>query len=496
MSQSHATGHGPKPGGRSSNTCQVCGVAAHRLLLPALLPPLTVVLMMLTAGALLLTAAVLVAPPLPAASALVRPATVVPKTDATSTILAQVAQVALPRTPAVVDLARLIYAPGAGGSHQGLLGASLLVVDAGALTVRLDGAAQLLQAEQAQPVAAGDLVLQPGDGLLLPRATAATFRNDRPVPAVALAAGVFPSGVVGRKFGRVGLARWDEVWSPGATVQPLAGGWLGASSATTATLIVQRLTLPADTSLPLTASGPVDLAVEVGALTLEVSSGLVWRQPPAGANQSIAPASDATLLPDDAVLLQEAAKVTLRNDGRGPLMVLALSVEPDRDDPAARATSSSRTRDERVASARVTVDPLDPFVGTGSVSSGSGIISADLQLPIRLGRNCRRTPADSAHEAALPLCRDARARRVDEMGTPVPQTTASIVGDTVWDRTRNQERALVLALVTRAQTAPGPRRRVKTRGIGLNYGEGSEVPTWGREVRQPALTPCSPPRFR
>jgi hypothetical protein len=76
-----------------------------------------------------------------------------------------------------------------------------------------------------------------------------------------------------------------------------------------------------------------------------------------------------------------------------------------------RATSNP-TRDVRIASAPVAVDPTletaSAHVGMPPVSSGSGMISVDLLQPVRLGRTCRRTPADSAHEAALPLCRDAR----------------------------------------------------------------------------------------
>jgi hypothetical protein len=266
------------------SACQACSKSARHLLLRELLPLLTIVLLLLTAGALLLAAALLVVPPLPAASACVGPVAVTeaPQTDVTRSSLARIAQVALPRTPAVVDLARLVYAPGAGGSHHGLPGPSLLVLDAGSLSVQLDGAAHLLQAEQPRPVAAGDLVLQPGDGLLLPRGTAATFHNGGSVPAVVLAAGIVPSGGGASRFGRVGVASWAEAWSPGATVQPLAGGWIGTTTASSATLTVQRLTVPADARLPLSAPGPVDLAVETGVLTLEARGGLVWHQPRKG----------------------------------------------------------------------------------------------------------------------------------------------------------------------------------------------------------------------
>jgi hypothetical protein len=59
-----------------------------------------------------------------------------------------------------------------------------------------------------------------------------------------------------------------------------------------------------------------------------------------------------------------------------------------------RATSRSRTCDDRIVSAGVMVDPIvrtgSAHVGTSSVSSGSGIISVDLLQPIRRGRSCRR----------------------------------------------------------------------------------------------------------
>jgi hypothetical protein len=97
-----------------------------------------------------------------------------------------------------------------------------------------------------------------------------------------------------------------------------------------------------------------------------------------------------------------------------------------------RATSSSPTRGKQMVNARVAVDPfLGPgsaHVGTALVSPGSGIISADLQQPMRLARSCRRTPADSAHEAVLPPCRNARARQGEDISIAVYPAPARTVG--------------------------------------------------------------------
>jgi hypothetical protein len=301
---------------------------------------LTIALAVVTASTLLLVAAALAPPPLTAAVAFPPPpakASGTPRADTTVTTLAQTAGLALPQTPvAVVDLARLVYAPGAGGRHA-VPGPCLLAVEAGALTVQLAGSGELLPADGAATSATGLVVLHAGDGMLLPLAAGFAITNAGEEPAVALAAGVVPPGVVGSRFGRVGLARWDEAWSPGAVVQPLAGGWLVDAASRPATIALRRVWVRPDDPVTLTAPGSLDLAVESGVLTLDVRGGLLWQQPPAGPSQAIAPPRAATLLPGDAALIQDEVSVTLRNDGRSPLLVLALTVAPDRADVAAGA---------------------------------------------------------------------------------------------------------------------------------------------------------------
>jgi hypothetical protein len=303
--------------------------AAHPPMVRALLPPLTIALAVVTAATLLLMAASITPPPVTSAVTAPSPppGSDVPRSDSELALLMRAEGVSLPPTPAVVDLARLTYAPGAGG-HHALPGPLLLAVESGTLTVQLDGMGQVQRAERTSQAAPGMLVLRPGDALVLPTATGAAFANAGSQPVVALAAGVFSSGVVASRFGRVGLAHWAEDWSPGASVQPLAGGWLVDASPGPATITLERVSVRPGDQVPLTAPGPADLAVETGALTLEARGGLVWQQHPVGPNASVAPASAATLLPGDAALLQEEASVSLRNAGSGPLLVLMLTVEP------------------------------------------------------------------------------------------------------------------------------------------------------------------------
>jgi hypothetical protein len=119
-------------------------------------------------------------------------------------------------------------------------------------------------------------------------------------------------------------------------VQPLAGGWLVDAAGGPTAIEVRRLSLGPAGEIPLTSPGAVVLAVEAGTLTLAVDQALVWRQPPIGPDEWIAPASEATLLAGDGALLQDRPSVTLRNDGSGPLLLLLLTVTAN-EEPAVPA---------------------------------------------------------------------------------------------------------------------------------------------------------------
>src|SRR5689334_19185687 len=97
-----------------------------------LLPPLSIALAALTASALLLLAAATA--PLSGGGAVASPSVPALPTstmglDAGSTALTQADRILLPPPPAVVDLARLTYAPRASGHRRALPGPFLLVVE-------------------------------------------------------------------------------------------------------------------------------------------------------------------------------------------------------------------------------------------------------------------------------------------------------------------------------------------------------------------------------
>jgi hypothetical protein len=298
--------------------------------------PLTVALALVTASALLIVAATL-APPTTGAHAS-SPATPPDGTAlpvATATTLLRADGVTLPPSPVVLELARLIYAPDSGGPSRALPGPLIVVVEAGSLDADCTGTALVRRADGTTAIDTGAVALHAGDRLTLPASTEAGFRNDDATPALLLAAGVFPARIIPATVAQQRLiatttpSRWDDYWSPGATIQSLAGGWLMDAPAGPTTLDLRRLVLAPGASVPAATSGGMAIGVEAGALTLMLARGIAWVQTPHGPdNELLADAGAATLLPGDGTLIPSAASAMLRNDGSGPLLAIVLTVAP------------------------------------------------------------------------------------------------------------------------------------------------------------------------
>jgi hypothetical protein len=300
-----------------------------------------------TAGALLLTALTL--EPFPPSAALpaepptaarvppsIAPRAVGPPT-ARRVTLARSAPIVLPPSPLLLAFARLTYRPGDGGSSQALPGPLLLVVDSGALAAHLATPGRLQRATDADAAGGGecrgDCRLTVGDSLLLPSMTTATFQNVGMPPAVVWAVTVAPTAMASPEFARTRVAlgradppRWDPTWLPRAEVTPLAGGWAIDLNGTAVTLTLARLSLEPGAQEALLAIGTQALTVETGALTLTTEHGLVWLQHPGEGDDWLGSDTPATLLNGEGALLQAGASARLRNDGGGPLQLVALTV--------------------------------------------------------------------------------------------------------------------------------------------------------------------------
>lgn len=377
----------------------------------ALLLPLTIVLTVTTAIALLATALTLFPPPAPpimAAPSAAHAARAAVPPSALAGALARNAPIALPPPPLVLAMARLTYRPGATGIRQTMPGPLLLVVEAGALVVRLETPGRLHWAGDADPSALGDCLgacrLGVGDSVLLPAGTPAAIANGGSAPAVVVAAAVLPAAMTSAGFGRAAQRRWDAAWSPGASVTPLAGGWAAGLAASAARLTLERRTLGPGVETALAGGGVQALAVETGALTLTAEQGRVWRQQPAQPDAWLGPGTAATVLVGESALVQAGGRLRLRNDGSGPLQLLVLTIVPDagtRDvvgPPPTRADAGMARPPYNGAGPRQLLVPTaDPATVGGRVDAES--TRADARL-CASRRGTSRWTVDCATEAA------------------------------------------------------------------------------------------------
>jgi quercetin dioxygenase-like cupin family protein len=150
------------------------------------------------------------------------------------------ATVEVPEEEHYVDLFRVNYAPGAAEESHAETGPTLNFVAAGSLTIAVEGPAMLTRAANptaAEAVAPGtEVVLEAGDGLLIPAGTAHTNRNTSEGPAVLLAAAILP------------VTAAPPPPAAGVTFYWMAGGLPAAAGQNEVTL--ERLTLPPGATIP------------------------------------------------------------------------------------------------------------------------------------------------------------------------------------------------------------------------------------------------------
>jgi hypothetical protein len=160
------------------------------------------------------------------------------------------ATVEVPEAEHYVDLFRVDYAPGAAEEAHAEAGPTLNLVAAGSLTIEVEGPASVTRAatpDAVEEVTAGsEVVLDVGDGLVIPAGTRHTNRNDGEDAAVLLAAVVLPI---------------DSPPPPpvaGVSLHWSAGGPSAAPGPNA--FVLERATLPPGTTIP----APLLYAVAAG----------------------------------------------------------------------------------------------------------------------------------------------------------------------------------------------------------------------------------------
>lgn len=231
-----------------------------------------------------------------------------------------------------VELARWIFGAGARDVDRVDPGPALLAVEAGTLTVRVDGRASVIRVagwdtrRSPAPLAPGtDVTLAPGDQLLLPTGTAHAARNDGAKPAV-----VFGVVLVPPWHGRSLFAE------SGVAVRTLSSGEATRLPSAPVVLALGRATLVPGAGLPAhAATGPEVIAVEAGTLELTRTGAQVRIGRQDGKQMHLAPGQAATLGPGDAACRLPGSVGRLRNVGDGSLTFWLLTVTPVGSGPSA-----------------------------------------------------------------------------------------------------------------------------------------------------------------
>jgi SnoaL-like domain len=234
---------------------------------------------------------------------------------------------ALPPGVTGVALARLTFPPGAAVAGLLSAGPTLLVVEAGALEVRIASGGRVLRggADDGDGAPAGngaalDAVLGSGDAAIIPLGVRHALSQQGPEPAVAVGATLVFADAYRDSLGRQELTPFfppdgairDSPPQNLPTVQPLAGGAVAAWPAGPVRVALGRAVLGPGGRLVPAAGEAVALAVEAGAL--EVAG---------GEDQA-----DRTVALGGGVVAPAGAIEEARNPGGGLAVLLVLTVAP------------------------------------------------------------------------------------------------------------------------------------------------------------------------
>jgi mannose-6-phosphate isomerase-like protein (cupin superfamily) len=258
---------------------------------------------------------------------------------ATARPSADVVLARLPGAPAAIEMNRATLPPGA---HLAALfgpGPEMLVVEAGTVTVRVAGSAQVSRSG-GSALLEGDIDLVPGELVVVPTGTPFSIENSGQVSAVLLE--VAMRSTVERSPENDGLdASALSAASPAGAiaVQPLAAGTAAEMPAGPATVAVTVLTLAPDAEvaghefagaeLLAVQSGRLDLTVSVGTGHLRRAGGVdVLAAPDSPAFGSEALGQTGFLAAGESAFLPLGAGYRLHNPETVPLVMVVARVVP------------------------------------------------------------------------------------------------------------------------------------------------------------------------
>jgi predicted ester cyclase len=257
-------------------------------------------------------------------------------------------EVPLDLSPSVLQtiaLERITVSPGHLLAFGSVLGPEALYLEGGRViaAVAEDAAGMALRwhastavgtdlRELVAPGSEGELA--PGDLLLLSQGSRAAVRNDGNVTATFLAIAVRPPAGPSISGGPVGTesAAASPAATPGVESTDLVGRPLTALPSGPVRLGLGRATLAPGVTLPAAASGVALFAIEAGSSSLANTGGTVWSR--RGLDGTITTATDGTLGPGDAVVLEPGSAGEVRSAGATPLVLLVVTITPTNPSPA------------------------------------------------------------------------------------------------------------------------------------------------------------------
>ena len=295
----------------------------------------------------------------------------------------------LPEAPAFVRLVRIILEPGASSPTHTHTGPELGRVEAGTLTVQVDGPALVKRRDSSSEEAFEEAVqgaafdLERGEQIAYLPGTPMTFRNDGDETVRILAAVILPAAEDAGP--RISYADGDpdEAALEGLTSQVLGDGVATVLPADGASIVIERVRLKAKQDLP-GERNPSLLSVESGDFAFDLEKGLaqVSRTAKPGPQADMEAGDDTTLAERDAVFFPNGFGTADREDQAEGLtyvrMVIAPSAEDERltddgrgtitfNEPKPRATEAPD--DGSGSSGDETPTPDDAADGTVFVNS-------------------------------------------------------------------------------------------------------------------------------
>ena len=242
----------------------------------------------------------------------------------------------LPAAPAFVRLVRISLEPGASSPAHTHPGPEFGRVEAGTLTVQVDGPALVkrLDADDFEPAAEGAAFdLERGEQIAYLPGTPMTFRNDGDEAVRILAAVVLPAEEEAGPRITYADGEPDEAALEGLSSQVLGDGVARVLPQNGASIVIERVRLADEQDLP-GERNPTLMSVEDGdfAFDLEEGTAQVSRTASPGPQADMAAGDDTSLEERDAVFFPNGLRTANREGQEGGLTYIRMVLAPSADD--------------------------------------------------------------------------------------------------------------------------------------------------------------------